>query len=261
MHGFAQRALPLLVEAGSASSIGDKRGRKPARPPAGHFWQLYLALPHAEKMLMQVKALLGHTVNKTVSCDAVRRAGLRLPDGRVYSMASINEPLQALQRKGLLDGTLDCIPEIMHAVAAGVGQSEAGAELISAVKAAIPKSERDDRQRPYYWRYPPLSQDIWLFRHLRLSVYANDEAEFGRLCRLAGSESAEFKESAEFAGFVSGFPVSLPWLKQLQPALREVFAEHALQMVIEHGERTDETAAIIQHYANEAPGVAGSAAS
>ena len=110
---------------------------------------------------MQVKALLGHAVNKTVSCNAVRQAGLRLPDGRAYSMALLNEQLQALQRKGLLDGTLDCIPEIMHAVAAGAGQSEGGTDLISAVKAAIPKGERDDRERPYYWRYPPISQDIW----------------------------------------------------------------------------------------------------
>ena len=256
MHGFAQRALPLLVETGPGLPSGIKRDGKPARPPAGYFWQLYLALPHAEKMLMQVKALLGHAVNKTVSFNAVRQAGLRLPDGRAYSTALLNEQLQALQRKGLLDGTLDCIPEIMHAVAAGACQSEGGTDLISAVKAAIPKSEREDGGRPYYWRYPPLSQDIALFRHLRLSVYANDEAEFGRLCRLAGAEAAKFEDSAEFARFVSGFPVSLTWLKQLRPAIREVFAEHALHMFIEQGQQTDETGAVIQHYANAAPGEA-----
>ena len=257
MHGFAQRALPLLVEAGPSLPSGNKRDGKPARPPAGHFWQLYLALPHAEKMLMQVKALLGHAVNKTVSYNAVRQAGLRLPDGRAYSTALLNEQLQALQRKGLLDGTLDCIPEIMHPVAAGAGQSEGGTDLISAVKAAIPKSEREDGGRPYYWRYPPLSQDIALFRHLRLSVYANDEAEFGRLCRLAGAEAAKFEDSVEFARFVSGFPVSLTWLKQLRPAIREVFAERALHMLIEQGQQTDETGAVIQHYANAAPGETG----
>ena len=257
MHGFAQRALPLLVEAGPGLPSGNKRDGKPARPPAAYFWQLYLALPHAEKLLMQVKALLGHAVNKTVSYNAVRQAGLRLPDGRAYSTALLNEQLQALQRKGLLDGTLDCIPEIMHAVAAGAGQSEGGTDLISAVKAAIPKSEREDGARPYYWRYPPLGQDVGLFRHLRLSVYANDEAEFGRLCRLAGAEAAKFEDSAEFARFVSGFPVSLTWLKQLRPAIREVFAERALHMLIEQGQQTDETGAVIQHYANGAPGETG----
>ena len=56
---------------------------------------------------------------------------------------------------------------------------------------------------------------------------------------------------------MSGFPVSLTWLKQLRPAIREVFAEHALHMFIEQGQQTDETGAVIQHYANEAPGEAG----
>ena len=177
MHGFAQRALPPRVEP-ELLRLANKRKRNAARPPGEHFWKLYLALPHGQKLLMQVKALLGHATGKTVFFNAVRQAGLRLPDGRAYSTALLNEQLQALQRKGLLDGTLDCIPEITHAVAAGAGQSEGGTELISAVKAAIPKSEREDRERPYYWRYSPLSQDIGLFRHLRLSVYANDEAEF-----------------------------------------------------------------------------------
>ncbi len=104
-------------------------------------------------MLMQVKALLGHAVNKTMFFHAVRQAGLRSPDGKAYTSALLNEQLQALQRKGLLDGTLDCIPEIIHAVAADAGQSEGGTDLISAVKAAIPKSEREDGERPYYWRY------------------------------------------------------------------------------------------------------------
>ena len=138
MHGFAQRALPLLVEAGPGLPSGNKRDGKPARPPAAYFWQLYLALPHAEKLLMQVKALLGHAVNKTVSYNAVRQAGLRLPDGRAYSRALLNEQLQALQRKGLLDGTLDCIPEIMHAVAAG-RLKRGGKDLISAVKGGDPE--------------------------------------------------------------------------------------------------------------------------
>jgi superfamily II DNA or RNA helicase len=258
MHGLAQRALPLLVEAGSGSAFGNKRNGKPARPPAEYFWQHYLTLPHGQKRLMQIKALLGHSVNKTVTFNAVRQTGLRLPDGRAYTTAFLNEQLQALQRKGLLDGSLDCIPEIVHAVAADAGQSEGGAELIRAVKVAIPKSKREDGERPFYYSYvPPLSQDIDLFRHLRLSVYANDEGEFGRLLRLTGGQAEKLEKSAEFAGFLSVFPVCLPWLKLLRPAIREIFAEHAVHMFIEQGQQTDETGAVIEHYANEAPGEAG----
>ena len=257
MHGFAQRALPLLVEAGPASAFGNKRDGKPARPPAGYFWQLYRELPREQKMLLRIKALVGSAANKTVFLAAVHKAGLRSADGKAYAWASLNEQLQALQRKGLLDGTLDCVAEVMHGVAADAGQSEGGTDLISAVKAAIPKSDREDGQRPYYWRYTPLSQDIALFRHLRLSVYANDEAEFARLRRLGGTEAAELEKSGEFDRFVSGFPADLTWLKQLRPALREIFAEHAVRMFIEEGEQTDETGAVVQHYANAAPGEAG----
>ncbi len=258
MHGFAQRALPLLVEAGPASPSGNKRNGKPARPPAGYFWQLYLALPHGQKMLMQVKALLGHAVNKTMFFNALRQTGLRSPDGKTYTFALLNEQLQALQRRGLLDDTLDCVPEIVHAVAADAGQSEGGAELIRAVKAAIPKSKREEGERPFYYSYvPPLSQDIDLFRHLRLSVYANDEAEFGRLRRLAGAEAEKLENCAELAGFVSDFPADLTWLKQLRPAIREIFAEHAVHMFIEQGTQSDEAGAVFQHYADAAPGEAG----
>ena len=56
---------------------------------------------------------------------------------------------------------------------------------------------------------------------------------------------------------MSGFPVSLAWLSQLRPAIREVFAKHVLQMFIEQGQQTEETGAVLQHYANAAPGEAG----
>ena len=259
MHGFAQRALPPRAEP-ELASVANKRKANAARAAGEHFWQLYVALPHGQRMLLRIKALVGRATNKTMFLAAVRRAGLSSPDGKTYTGASLNEQLEDLQRKGLLDSTLDCVPEITHAVAADAGQSEGGTELISAVKAAIPKSEREDRGRPYYWRYSPLSHDIALFRHLRLSVYANDEAEFRRLRRLAGAvgeEGEDLEDSAEFGRFVSGFPVSLAWLSQLRPAIREVFAKHALQMSIEQGQQTEETGAVLQHYANAAPGEAG----
>ncbi len=259
MHGFAQRALPLLVEVGPASPFGNERKGKAARVSSEHFWQLYLALPEGQKKLLQIKALVGHATSKTVFLAAVHKAGLRSPDGKAYVWASLNEQLHALQRQGLLDSTLDCIPEIIHAVAADAGQSEGGTGLIAAVKAAIPKSEREaGRASHYYYHHiPPLSQDVDLFRHLRLSVYANDEAEFGRLLRLAEPEAEEFQRCTELTRFFAIFPVSLAWLEHLRPAIREIFAEHVIQMFIEQGQQTEEAGAVLQHYANAAPGEAG----
>ena len=182
MHGFAQRTLPLLTEPGLASPDGNKRTGKISRPSPAHFLQLYQALPREQKMLMRIKALVGSGTSKTVFLAAVHQTGLRSLDGKAYSWASLNARLQALQNKGLLDGTLDCIREIVHAVAADAGQSEGGTDLINAVKAVIPKSRREEAERSYYYSIPPLSQDLDLFRHLRLSVYANDEAGLQPAC-------------------------------------------------------------------------------
>ena len=78
-----------------------------------------------------------------------------------------------------------------------------------------------------------------------------------QLVRLADPAAAGLKKCAEIAQFLADFPLSLAWLEQLRPAIREMFAEHAIHMFIEQGQQTDEAAAVIQHYANAAPGEAG----
>ena len=167
-HVFAQRALPLLAESEAPSPASGKRNGKTSRPSGEYFWQLYEALPHGQKMLMRLKALIDPAINKTALFHAVRAAGLRSPDGKAYASASFNEQLQALQRKGLLDDGFHCVPEIMHAVAVEAGRCEGAAALIEAAKTVIPKSERERVGRPAYYYVPPISQDENIFRHFRI---------------------------------------------------------------------------------------------
>ena len=62
----------------------------------------------------------------------------------------------------------------MHAVAVEACADKDAAYLIGAVKAAIPKSEREQVDRPSYYYLPPINQDFALFRRFRLAIYAND---------------------------------------------------------------------------------------
>jgi superfamily II DNA or RNA helicase len=257
MHGFAQRVLPLVAEPEAPSPAGSKRSGDALRPSGEYLWQLYQALPHGHKMLMGLKALIDPGIGKGAFLAVVNKAGLRQPDGKACAPASLNAQLQVLQHNGLLDDTLCCNQAIMHAVAVDASSGRDAANLIGAVKAAIPKSNREQEVRMGYYYLPPLSQDFDLFRHLRLAIYANDEAEFGRLRKLAGAETSGAEGSPELTRFLSRFPLSLGWLEQLNPAIREMFAEHAIRMFIEHGQESAGTGAIFQHYAETAPGEAG----
>ena len=208
MHGFAQRVLPLLAEPEAASPNTNKHSGEVSRRSGDYLWQLYQALPQEEKMLMRLKALIEPTIGKAAFLEVVRKAGLRSPDGKAYASASLNAELHALQRKGLLDDALDCTPEIIHAVAAEACASESAANLIGAVKAAIPKSEREHGGRPAYYYLPPIHQDFALFRRFRLAVYANDEAEFSRLYKLVGAATWGPEGRPTLIRFLAGFPLS-----------------------------------------------------
>src|SRR5208337_3764637 len=166
-----------------------------------------------------------------------------------------------LQHKGLLSGDFACAPEILHMVAVDACTSADAANLIGAAKAVMPKSNRDQAGRStYYYHLTPLPQDIDLFRHLRLAVYAGDEAGFRRLGELVEAEETEASGHPIFTRFLARFPLSQTWLAQLPAAIREMFAEHTIRMSVEYGgEQSVETLAIFQQYADAAPGKAGTA--
>ena len=250
MHGFAQRVLLLPVEP-VAPSQADQHKREASRRFAGDLWRVYQALPQERKALVRLKALIHPAVGKAPFLEVVRRAGLRSKDGRAYIAASLSAELQALQQRKLLDGALECAPEIMHAVAVEACGDKDAAYLVSAVKAATPKSEREQVDRPSYRYLPPIDQDFALFRRFRLAIYANDEAEFVRLCKLVGTATSGPIGGKTLIQFLAGFPLDQRWLETLHPAIGDIFAEHAIRMLVEEG-RTGDTSAILQHYADAA---------
>ena len=205
-------------------------------------------MPHERKALVRLKALIHPAIGKAPFLEVVRRAGLRLKDGRAYIAASLSAELQALQLRKLLDGALECAPEIMHPVAVEAFADKEAAHLVDAVKAATPKSEREQVNRPPYRYLPPIDQDFALFRCFRLAIYANDEAEFARLHKLVVAATSGPMGGKTLIQFLAGFPLDQRWLETLHPVIREIFIEHAARMLVEQGQ-TGETSAIVQRYA------------
>jgi superfamily II DNA or RNA helicase len=253
MHGFAQRVLPLLAEPEAASPNTNKHSGEVSRRSGDYLWQLYQALPQEYKMLVRLKALIEPTIGKAAFLEVVRKAGLRSPDGKAYASASLNAELHALQRKGLLNDALDCASELIHVVAVEACASESAANLIGAIQAAIPKSDREHVGRQAYYYLPPIHQDFALFRRFRLAIYANDEAEFSRLYKLVGAATWGPEGRPTLIRFLAGFPLTKTWLETLRLAIREMFAEHSIRMFVEQGRQTAETDAIVEHYAGMAP--------
>ena len=261
MHGAAQPAFPLLAEPEAPFPGGAKLDAKSSRHSAAYLWEQFLALPDGQKALMRLKALMDPPANKSVFQDAVRRAELK-PGGRPRNWATLNTELQSLLRTGLLTADLGCAGEILHAVAMDARACADAENLTSAAKAAMPKSNRDRTgQSTYYYYNPkPLPQDLDLFRHMRLAIYACDETEFMRLLELVEAEGASASNRAAFIRFLNGFPLSRDWFAQLPAVIRETFAGHAIRLFVEYGgEHAGEMGAIFQHYASAAPEKAGNA--
>ncbi len=249
MHGFAQRVLPLPAEP-EALSQADQQKREASRRLAGDLWRVYQALPQERKALVRLKALIHPTIGKAPFLEVVRRAGLRSKDGKAYISITLNAELQGLQLRKVLDDTLNCAPEIMHAVAADTCADKGAAHLVGAAK-ATPRSEREQANRPSYRYLPPIDQDFPLFRHLRLAIYANDLVEFVRLYKLLEDATTGYLDGRPVTQFLASFPLDQRWLETLHPVIRDMFAERATRMLVEEG-RADNSSAIVQHYAGAA---------
>ena len=241
-HNSAQRALPLSIEELAPSTQADKRAGGATLFAGEHLWHAYQSLPHNQKTIMRLKALIDPMVGKGAFFDVVRRSDLRTPSGKAYPQVVLNEELRSLQNKRLLDETLACAPGILHAIAVDACVCESREALVKAVKAALPRSarERPDERSYYSYHYHvPLQQDTDLFRSLRLAVYTDDEAEFVRLRGFFDAESVQGQGSLLLSEFLGNLPASRRWLETRKPAIRDALTESFIRVLIEHGVMRD----------------------
>lgn len=207
---------------------------------------------------MRLKALIEPMVGKGAFFDVVRLSGLSRPGGKAYTHALLNEQLQSLQKKRLLDEALACVPEMLHAVAVDAAGAKGGEDLFKAAKTTLPRSPRENPSTPSYsYQYkPPLQNDIDLFRRLRLAVYANDEAEFIRLRGIIEAATPGDSQNTLLTEFLARIPADGPWLESRHPAISEAVSESYISSLIEQGVVSDNTGAVVEHMARMAPELA-----
>jgi hypothetical protein len=218
-----------------------------------NLWRLYEALPHHDKTIMRLNALVGPVIGKSPFLDVIRLSGIRPPGPRGWSFALLNTHLDALQHKRLLDRTFACAPEVLHIIAADAAICDDAERLLKSVKDTIPHSSREHRT-PYssYYHRVSLPDDIDLLRRVRLAVYANDEAEFIRLRDIIHAE--EKAAGALLSAFLISIPAyDVPWFEQRRPAIREALAESFLRTLLNFGVMRAGDTAFIEYCASMPP--------
>jgi hypothetical protein len=151
---------------------------------------LLSSLSPADRVIAELKALLGPPVAKAVFPEIVRAVSTTTPDGKVWSIQKVNESVERLVQKRVLGADCAIAPAWCDALTLRVIGRPDGAALAKAVHAAAPKSWRE--QNPYmHWRAGSLHTDVDLARSVRLMALSNDAAGAERLIGAAEREAAE----------------------------------------------------------------------
>jgi hypothetical protein len=125
----------------------------------------------------EVKALVGAgEMTKEAFREIVCASGASTIDGNAWSTQKLNESLQRLTRKRLIQGDGQMHPDWRDMLALEVARRPYGRARIAALRAAAPKSwiERNHYKQ---WKDPEWYDDAALSRSVRLMALANEGAE------------------------------------------------------------------------------------
>ncbi|MFZ1413268.1 MAG: DEAD/DEAH box helicase [Defluviicoccus sp.] len=180
----------------------------------------YQGLPPTKKLVMQLKALIGSTTNKSDFVSAMVATGSRAPDGKAWSYKSISEVLGDLRKRELLDDGFTCPGALLHPLAADAASGPDAKHLIEAVRATFPSVS----PRAYAYNYS-LQTDENAARRLRLAIYANDEAEYSRLLDLYAKDYDSAEGPHVLESWFLRTPVGFDWLiSRALPIQHGIFA-------------------------------------
>jgi superfamily II DNA or RNA helicase len=202
-------------------------------------------LPPADRMIAELKALVGDGMTKGVFFETLRKLGLPSPDGRAWSGQKVNESVDRLVRKRVMSSDLAVAEAWREPLMLRVIGRPSGATLIAAVRAAAPRSFREGGGLYYYGGSP--HSDVDLARSVRLAAMSGQTAEVERLIGLAERATAEdVHDVATGAILLSGCPADLGFLDGLEAPLRDRVAAAHVEMVLNDGAVDDRRAALIQ---------------
>jgi superfamily II DNA or RNA helicase len=230
------------------------RTRAAAKPidSKKELWRSYASLKPHEKAILQVRALIGRPVGKTAFFEIFRRVGARGQNGKAFTPARLDQEVEALAARGLMCEQHGCPLEIVHDVAVDASEGPLAENMLAAVKEHIPRSHRDRR---VFYGYPNsfLDEDWELMRCLRLSVYANDETEFGRLSAIFINDRAN-AGALVLSTRLRAFPVDAAWIDRRNPLIRTALEDNFIRAPVDFGETSAEAEEVIERCAQRPPG-------
>ena len=204
-------------------------------------WGRYARLGPDAKLILRLKSLIVPVVTKTEFAECLARTGLRTRAGKAWAAATINPGINDLLSQGLLNADLQCVPELLHQVAADAGTSEEAEVLAKAIRLKFPAEGRS----LYSYSYSGMSDRDSISRLIRLEIYTNDEVEFSlnrNLCdKVYGPQSTLMFLSTVFYNV----PLEAEWIASRHPAIQAPLLEAKVNSFIVTGLTGVEMPAII----------------
>jgi len=197
-------------------------------------------------MIAELKALVGEPLTKNAFVDVVRAAYQAAPDGRPWTAAKVNESVQQLTRKRVLDAEGLIAPTWRQALTLQVLERANGAAVLDAVRAAAPKSLREHNEFYRRWQAPAPHMDADLARSVRLAALANDGREVERLIEVASGATERGASPVKLSAWLlRGCPADFDFIESLSPPLRDRVASAHVELFIDHGVIDDAISALI----------------
>ena len=149
-------------------------------------WRAYEGLSPPHKTALRLTALIGDQIPRGTFVQALAATRSRAPDGKSWSGRSVQELFEHLRAQGLLGENFACRrPPSATRLPWTLPRASKAPSSIPALTRALPRSDRErPKSFPYLYHRYALAEDRDLLRRVRIAVYANDDAEFVRLCEL-----------------------------------------------------------------------------
>jgi len=190
----------------------------------------FARLSPSERQLLGLISLIFFPAPKSEFHDCVRLANLRDEDGKALTQRATNAVLDALVRKGFLNGAHVCAPVVAHRAAVGSIASSSGDAMVAAVRAVFLAT-----RSMYVYFYDQAKEAERLLRAIRLAVYANDAAEFAANRQRLEAERAPARAVDFLAATYDRVPLEMDWLGSRHPVIQSALLEAKFLAAVETG--------------------------
>ncbi len=203
----------------------------------------YHALAPNAKLVMGMKALIGdQMMAKTPFLSLLVATRPLSPEGKGWNLINLGTLLDDLQRQGLLDEKHLCPPDLLHPVTADLVDSPLGGPCLKVIQTRFPV------EFPKYVYPVNIMNNANALRHLRLSIYANNEATYRTLRDMYEKNYHTYLGPHLLVSLFLNTPLSLDWLLRRTHLIRYALFKIKLDGFLTTGQSSPGFTAMLDHY-------------